>query len=140
MLVVPLDQPVDLNGRWRVIHTVERSEVPRYVGLEIEFDVTLSEDGERIRGEGEKFVVGWELVARAEASRLQLDGRRQGRRVQLSIVETSPVRPEEAIRGEIEWQVITADLLAGTFVVTAGNSAGQSKALRRERGADADQG
>lgn len=49
-----------------------------------------------------------------------------------SIVETSRVRPEEAIRGEIKWQVITADLLAGTFEVTAGNSAGQSKALRRD--------
>ena len=132
MPVQPLDPPVDLNGRWRVIHTVERSEVPRYVGLEIEFDVTISEDGERIRGEGAKFVVGWELVARAEASHLQLEGRRDDRRVQLSIVETSPRRSGEAIRGEIKWEVITAGLLAGTFEVTAGNSCGQSKAFRRD--------
>jgi hypothetical protein len=127
----PPDAPIDLTGRWRVIHNVERSEVPRYIGLKIEFDVALTQEEDRVRGEGEKFIVGWELVAREESSHLWLDGRRYGRRVRLSIIEKSARHPEKAVTGEIDWEVITPDILVGTFQVNAGNSSGASKVLRR---------
>jgi hypothetical protein len=132
MKVVPLrpDQ-FDLNGRWRVIHRVERSALSRYVGLEIEFDVVLTQEGERVTGEGEKFIVGWELVGRREASRLKLDGRTNDDGVRLSILEMPPSDPEREIVGEITWKVVTNDMLNGTFWVTAAKSAGTSRALRR---------
>jgi hypothetical protein len=132
MKVVPLrPDRFDLNGRWRVIHRVERSGLSRYVGLEIEFDVVLTQDGDRVTGEGEKFIVGWELVSRREASRLKLEGRADGDGVHLSVLEVPPSDPEREIVGEITWKVVTNDMLTGTFWVTAAKSAGTSRALRR---------
>src|ERR671917_267321 len=100
MKVVPLHPDrFDLSGRWRVIHRVERSALSRYVGLEIEFDVVLAHEGDRVTGDG----------------------------VHLSILEMPPADPEREIVGEIAWKVVTNDMLNGTFWVTAAKSAGTSR-------------
>lgn len=129
-----LFQPRDLNltGRWQVLHRVEKSSLSRYVGLEIEFDVSLTQAGNMVTGTGEKFIVGWELARRDELSRLALDGRVEAANILLAIVERSPSHPEREIIGEIIWKAVTADMLIGGFRVDAAASSGSSRAIRRE--------
>ena len=123
---------LDLTGRWQVLHRIERSTIARYAGLEIEVDVMLTQRGDKVSGTGEKFIVGWELARRDEASRLTLEGRVENANVQLAIVERSPKHPEREIVGEIIWKAMTADMLIGSFRVDAAESRGSSRALRRE--------
>src|SRR5688572_29468544 len=115
----PAFEPKDLNltGRWQVLHRVERSSLSRYIGLEIEFDVELIQDGQNVTGTGEKFTVGWELARREEASRLTLEGRVQNANVQLALSEKSPRNPDREIVGEIIWKALTANRLIGSFRV-----------------------
>ena len=129
-------RPANLNltGRWQVLHRIERSTMARYVGLEIEFDVSLTQHGDKVSGTGEKFIVGWELARRDEASRLTLEGRVENANVQLAIVERSPKHPDREIVGEIIWKAVSPDTLIGGFRVDAADSSGSSRALRREPG------
>ena len=132
MNIIPLRPgQLDVNGRWRVIHRVERSALSRYVGLEIEFDVILAQEGDRVTGTGEKFMIGFELAGRREASTLTLDGRRDGNMLRLALVETPPGQPDREIQGEIAWTIATEDMLTGSFRVDVADSAGTSRALRR---------
>ena len=130
-----LFQPKNLNltGRWQVLHRVEKSSLSRYVGLEIEFDVLLTQSGERVTGTGEKFIVGWELARRDELSRLTLDGRVEHANIVLGIVETSPAHPDRKMVGEVIWKAVTADMMIGSFRVDAAGSSGSSRAIRRDR-------
>lgn len=121
----------DLSGRWRVIHRVERSACRAYVGLEIEFDVVLEQDGERLTGRGEKFLVAGRLVRQDEVSRLFLTGGATGRQIHLEVVEICGEPSDRRIVGAIDWDVVTDDLMAGAFQVSAAESAGSSLALRR---------
>ncbi len=123
---------LDLTGRWQVLHRVERSSFSRYIGLEIEFDVVLTQNGDKVTGTGEKFIVGWELARREELSRLTLDGRAENANILLSIVEESPAHPDRKMVGEVIWKAVTADMLIGSFRVDAASSSGSSRAIRRE--------
>ena len=123
---------LDLTGRWQVLHRVEKSSLSRYVGLEIEFDVLLTQTGDRVTGTGEKFIVGWELARRDELSRLTLDGRVENANILLNIVEQSPAHPDRKMVGEVIWKAATADMLIGSFRVDAAGSTGSSRAIRRE--------
>jgi hypothetical protein len=123
---------LDLTGRWQVLHRVERSSLSRYVGLEIEFDVMLEQDGATVTGSGEKFIVDWQLAGREEASTLTLEGRVEDSNVVLAITERSPKNAERTIRGEIIWKALTPNRLLGSFKVDAAESSGSSRALRRE--------
>lgn len=127
-------QPKNLNltGRWQVLHRVERSSLSRYVGLEIEFDVLLTQTGDKITGTGEKFIVGWELARKEELSRLTLDGRVENANILLRIAERSPAHPDRKMVGEVIWKAVTADMLIGSFRVDAACSSGSSRAIRRE--------
>ena len=129
-----LFQPRNLNltGRWQVLHRVERSSLSRYIGLEIEFDVVMTQTGDKVTGTGEKFIVGWELARREELSRLTLDGCADNANIQLSIVELSPAHPDRKMVGEVIWKAVTADMLIGSFRVDAAGSSGSSRAIRRE--------
>ena len=124
-------EALDLTGRWRVIHQVQKSSVSRYVGLSIEFHVTLVQDGDRVTGDGEKFLVDWQLAGRGETSRLAIDGRIDGGKVQISLMERAPQNPERTILGEISWRPVDANHLIGSFRVDAAETSGRSEALRR---------
>lgn len=123
---------LDLTGRWQVLHRIEKSSLSRYVGLEIEFDVFLRQDGEKVTGQGEKFVVNWQLAGRDEVSKLTLDGRVEDANIILSLAERSPKNPDRVIAGEIIWKAVNPDWLIGSFRVDAAASSGSSRAVRRE--------
>ncbi|MBZ8132758.1 hypothetical protein [Afifella sp. IM 167] len=120
----------DLSGRWQVVHRVTHSALGRYVGLEMQFDIRLRQEGARLSGEGVKYRVGEELIAREEASVLEIEGRLEGEHVRLNIVERSPANPERCMRGAIDWEIVRPELLAGTFQVEAADSSGGSRAVR----------
>jgi len=122
----------DLRGRWQVVHRVTSSALERYVGLEMQFDIRLRQEGERLWGEGIKYRVGQELIERQEASVLELRGWLDGEQVHLDIVERSPVHPGRRIDGVIEWEIVGQEVLAGTFRVDAADSCGGSRATRMQ--------
>jgi len=124
---------LDLNGQWRVIHRVERSNRSRFVGLQIEFLVSLTQDGDRISGGGEKFVVDWQLARPEEASRLVIDGRIDGERVEIALQEVVPGNPQRSIVGGITWRVLDPDRMVGDFWVNLAETGGTSEAERRPR-------
>lgn len=121
---------LDLTGSWWVKHRVRTSEQARYVGLDIDFHVTLRQDGQVLSGHGEKFAVDQRLAARDEASRLEVEGRVEGRNVRISLVERSPHAPDRAIVGTIAWQAEGPDRLTGSFQVDLADTSGSSEALR----------
>jgi hypothetical protein len=122
----------DLTGRWQVTHQVQRSSVSRYIGMELEFDVELNQEGSAATGEGRKFVVDWELAPREEASTLSLRGSVQDGSVRLDVIERSPAHPGREMTGEIIWKVLAPDYLVGSFRMDAADSSGTSKARRRD--------
>ena len=122
----------DLTGRWQVIHQVQRSSMSRYVGMELEFDVELKQDGNTATGEGRKFVVDWELAPREEASTLSLRGTVDDGSVRLDVIERSPAHPGREMTGEIIWKIVAPDYLVGSFRMDAADSSGTSKARRRD--------
>lgn len=122
--------PLDLTGAWRVVHHVEKSERSAFVGLRIEFQITLRQNGDEITGEGEKFLVDWRLAARDEASRLTVEGRVDGPRVHVSLIERAPHDLERAITGRIDWTFVEPDRLSGTFQVDLAETSGRSDAQR----------
>ena len=127
----PLDTfELDLNGSWRVIHNVRNSKLSRYVGLQIEFFVTLNQDNGRVTGDGTKFAIGPDLAGRNEVSRLVIEGRVDGTAVELSLVERAPARPEREIVGKVLWRAISPNRLLGSFRVDAAESSGSSEAIR----------
>jgi hypothetical protein len=62
------------------------------------------QDGDKVTGDGEKFLVDWQLANRDEASRLAIEGHVDDTGVQISLLERSPKNPERAILGEISWR------------------------------------
>jgi hypothetical protein len=120
----------ELTGQWRVVHRVERSDLPRYVGLRIEFQVNLVEFGGSIVGNGEKFLVDYELTSRDAASRLEISGVVEGSDIRLFLMERPEGRPNRTIVGEIVWRTVDADHLAGTFRVDHQRTSGTSEAVR----------
>ncbi len=124
-------EALDLTGRWRVIHHVQKSSRTRYVGLNIEFQVTLIQDGDKVTGEGEKFLVDWQLANREETSRLAIEGSVDDSGVRISLLERSPKNPERAILGEISWRPVNNNHMVGSFRVDAADTSGSSEAVRR---------
>ncbi len=123
---------VDLTGRWQVTHQVQQSALSRYVGMEIEFDIQLMQEGGVVTGRGTKFVVDWQIAGREEASTLTLDGTVAEDNVRLAVVERSPAHPGREMNGEIIWKILAPDYLVGSFRSEAADSSGSSKARRRE--------
>jgi hypothetical protein len=120
----------ELTDPWRVVHRVERSDLPRYVGLRIEFQVKLVEFGGSIVGNGEKFLVDYELASRDAASRLEISGVVERSDIRLFLMERPEGRPNRSIVGEIVWRAIDADHLAGAFRVDHQRTSGTSEAVR----------
>jgi hypothetical protein len=104
----------ELTGQWRVVHRVERFDLERYVGSRIEFQVNLIEFGGSIVGNGEKFLVDYELTGREAASRLEISGVVEGSDIRLFLMERPEGRPNRSVVGEIVWRAIDADHLTGT--------------------------
>jgi hypothetical protein len=122
---------LDLTGHWRVVHEVETSDRPGFVGLRIEFQLSLVQDGKLLTGDGEKFLVGWELARREEASRLQISGHADSAEVRLFLREVTPTSPERPIIGEIVWRPVDEDHMLGRFKVDLAATGGRSEAFRR---------
>jgi hypothetical protein len=122
----------DLTGRWQLTHQVQRSALSRYVGMELEFDVELVQEGGTITGSGKKFVVDWQIAGRDEASTLSLEGLVDGDNVRLAVVERSPAHPGRDMAGEIIWKIAAPDYLIGSFRIDAAKSSGSSQARRRD--------
>jgi hypothetical protein len=124
-------RPPDLSGRWLVTHVVERSEIDHYVGLELEFNVALTEFGGSLVGSGRKVRVNGVAAEDDEASLLDLSGRITGSAATLSLFERKESGYGAGLLGEIKWTAEGLDKLTGEFRVDVGATAGRSTAIRQ---------
>jgi len=124
-------KPLDLTGRWRVIHFVETSQRRDFVGLDIEFHITFFQDGGQLAGEGEKFLVDRQPADPDEVSRLAITGWADDEEVRISLMESSPQGPDRTIIGEIVWKALDPDHMIGSFRVDLAKTSGRSEAMRQ---------
>ena len=124
-------KPLDLTGRWQVIHHVAASARLDFIGLDIAFQIRFSQDGQQLAGEGEKFLVDRMPARPDEVSRLTITGWVQNDDVTISLMEISPRGPERTIIGEIVWKAIDADQMLGQFRVDLADTTGLSEAVRQ---------
>lgn len=123
---------LDLSGRWRVIHDVHRSKRSHFLGLRIEFQVTLVQFGGSVVGNGEKFLVDSEPARSDEVSLLEISGRVEDDRIRLSLLERTERNPQRSLIGEILWTVRGPHHMAGSFEVDIAETAGSSEAFREQ--------
>jgi hypothetical protein len=121
----------DFSGRWRVVHDVQTSARPDYVGLTIEFDVNLVQFGGSLVGTGEKARVDNSPVEDKERSLLEVSGRVESDGVRLSLFERLASCPSRNLIGEIVWRPENPDHMVGRFEVDVGQTHGTSQAFRR---------
>ena len=126
----PESSVVDLGGRWRVIHDVRKSKRPHFVGLKIEFHVTLAQFGGSLVGSGEKFLVDSAPARPDEVSLLEISGRVEQQTVKLSLLERIDGRPERSLIGEILWRPFGRNHMLGSFEVDIAETSGRSEAFR----------
>ena len=119
----------DLTGQWTVTHDVTASERHDFVGLSIEFQVTLLQSGDQLAGAGRKFLVAQHPADPEEGSQLEITGWVRGSRVQLALMEV-PVSGDRINCGSIDWAVINPHLMTGTFNVDLARTSGRSNARR----------
>lgn len=131
MRVEPVSEPLDLTGRWRVVHHVESSERVDFVGLNIEFQIDFLQDGQQLAGEGEKFLVDRQPANPDEISRLAITGWISGDEVRISLMEVTPNGPAQTIIGEIVWNAAGPAHMIGNFRVDVANTRGRSEAVRQ---------
>ena len=123
-----LAKPLNVAGHWRVTHHVEASQRADFVGLDIAFQITLTQDGGQVAGEGEKFLVDRKPASAGEASRLEITGWAHETEVRISLMEVGPTR---TTIGTIDWTAVDTDRMAGRFSVDLAKTSGRSEAVRQ---------
>ena len=124
-------RPLDMTGRWRVTHHVVSSGRPEFIGLDSEFQISFSQDGQQLAGDGEKFLVDRQPADPGEVSRLAITGWVRDDDVRISLMELSLQRPAHTIIGEIAWKVKSRDHMIGSFRVDLAETSGRSEAVRQ---------
>jgi hypothetical protein len=126
-------EPLDMTGTWLVSHRVISSARPDFVGLDIQFQINFSQDGQQLAGDGEKFLVDSHPASPDEISRLAITGWVRDVDVRISLMELSLQRPARTIIGEIVWTATNRDRMVGSFRVDLAETSGRSEAVRDVR-------
>ena len=117
----------DLSGRWRLTNRIERSNVPSFVGLALEFRLELDQEGGRLRGEGSKWMENGRVVAASARTPITVDGTIDDDRVTLAFTERGARRTS---RGRLEMRLAEDGSLQGQFSTEAAGSSGPARATR----------
>ena len=115
----------DVTGSWNLATYVESSSYSRFAGLQLEYDLTLKQDGERIIGAGRKVTENGKRVARRAQTPIALDGTVTGDGVNLNFVERGTRRRTE---GTLVLNLDDRGILRGRFSSEAAQSAGRAEA------------
>ena len=110
----------DCGGEWKMVVKVEEADMARYIGMELEWKLHLVQNGENIKGTGEKIKVNNEKLPYAQRSRLDLNGVIDGDKFIITYVEKGLLRETiGTFTGEVNDSIFVGD-----FSQTASDSKG----------------
>ncbi len=133
-----------LDGEWHIDTCTVEADLKTYEGLHLAWRVFLSDDplSAPVVGDGEKIEEAFEpippaarfpvrLVGTKEINSVTLTGRFEGaRRASTGRFEFHPTLSKRLFSGYIPFYQRNADVLEGSFALTAGNARGPARAVR----------
>ena len=119
----------DLNGEWRLINVVEKTNYKSFHNMQLGFRLKINQKGKEFRATGEKFSENGQTLPANSRTPITLTGSIEGDKVIATFVEDGRRRRSN---GRFEWTLQSGDRLTGTFVSTAGNNRGRSAVTKEE--------
>jgi transcriptional regulator with XRE-family HTH domain len=116
-----------LSGEWMLTNEVQTSSFKAFEGLELEYRLTLSQDGVIVTGRGHKWSENGREIPSARRTPISVAGTLYQNRLELSFTERGTRRTSA---GRFVWQVSDDGALRGTFSSDAASSRGTSYARR----------
>jgi|GEM_PF-3896532 hypothetical protein len=112
----------DISGKWEIDQTIQQSSLSRYKGLKVSYQVFLTQDGEIVQGNGEKYSENNTPIKPEDRIPVEINGKVDGHKLILDIVEHGKLR-------ETTGQMILTlkkdfNTFTGEFSSTAANSSG----------------
>ena len=118
----------DLNGKWKVINTVEKSALKTYENLQVGFRLTIEQRGKDFTGRGEKVSENGRNLPARNRTPIRVTGSIEGDTVLANFTEDGTAR---RTNGRFTWRLQNENAaLTGRFVSAAANSSGKSAATR----------
>ena len=119
----------DLNGEWRVINVVEKTNYKSFHNLQLGFRLKINQKGKEFTATGEKFSENGQTLPANSRTPITLTGSIEGDKVIATFVEDGLRR---RTNGRFEWTLQNGDKLTGTFVSTAANGRGRSAMMKEQ--------
>jgi hypothetical protein len=121
------NDPADLSGAWLVTNRVDSTSYRAFQNLRIGYRLRLTQRGNRIVGEGRKWVEDGQALPQSRRTPIAVEGTLDGRWLELRFVESGARR---ASAGAFVMLVVDERTLQGTFTSNAANSSGSAVATR----------
>lgn len=125
----PQDEVHDLNGVWRVVNTVEKTDYKSFHNMQLGFRLNINQNGKEFTAKGEKFSENGQTLPAGSRTPIQVTGSIEGDKVVATFVEDGRLRRSN---GRFVWTLQGDDRLNGTFVSTAGNNRGRSAVTKEQ--------
>jgi hypothetical protein len=120
----------DLNGEWRIINVVEKTNYKSFHNLQLGFRLKISQNGKQFTATGEKFSENGQTLPADSRTPITVTGSIEGDKVIATFVEDGLRRRSN---GRFEWTLQNGgDKLTGTFVSSAGNNRGRSAVTKQQ--------
>ena len=114
----------DLNGEWRLINVIEKTDYKSFHNMQLGFRVKINQKGNEFTATGEKFLENGQTLPAGSRTPIQLTGTIEGDQVVATFIEDGRRRRSN---GRFVWKLQSGgDRLTGTFVSTAANNSGRS--------------
>lgn len=125
-------QASDLSGAWQVTNRVEAADYPGYKNTTLGFQLTLSQKGTQVVGDGYKLSENGKPLPARRRTPLSVEGHLDGERLVLNFTERGAARTS---KGRFVLHRTDDGSLRGRFTSDAARSSGSSIAIRQRQGA-----
>ena len=116
-----------MSGSWKLDTQVESSSYSQFAGLQLGYEMTLAQDGDRVTGFGRKVTENGSGIGSLAQTPLTVNGIIAGDRLTLNFVERGTRRPSQ---GKFVLLVDERGTLQGRFSSDAARSSGRVEAHR----------
>jgi hypothetical protein len=126
----PPNEVHDLNGVWRLVNTIEKTDYKSFHKMQLGFRLKIDQRGKDFTAKGEKFSENGQTLPANSRTPIQLQGSIEGDKIVATFVEDGRLRRSN---GRFVWKLQSSgDRLTGTFVSTAANNSGRSAVTKEE--------
>ena len=117
----------DVSGSWSLATRVDSTNLARFSGLQLGYEIQLEQEGDRVTGSGRKVTENSSGLRERSQTPISLAGTIEGDRLTLTFTERGARRPT---RGKFLLLLDEGGMLRGRFSSTAARSAGTVEARR----------